>query len=376
MMSEAGLRAVRRRRHIDLEAPLEYNLALAASVLAEEELMEMPRRKVAMEQIGNPKKRKQAMELIKNPKKRQATHRNRRDGLVQKVSQLETLCGVECFLISYGPLGAGATVLARVARFRATLADRLQHVVDTATYLSDELAKQQRKLLMVSQCGAGERLDWDRSLDDLSAAGLNALDDTLEETLRRVQRRIVALGGNVALNDDDDDIVPACNAAAPTPLAVQPLPDNAFDFAYGLPDAGDFVTRYYYPPHYYDMSPCLGFQMPPPYLGFQFEMPPPAPLAPGYGMTGTETMDARTYATDGANGASTAAGLYGDLEPGFIAGGGQCVDDDAPEQGLAAAHAGSAGYDDPWNQMAAGVWPLTWLNHPMDGASFQQENGS
>ncbi|KAL6624744.1 hypothetical protein ACP70R_032065 [Stipagrostis hirtigluma subsp. patula] len=353
---------------------------------------------------------KLAMELIQNPKKRKATSKNRRDGLLQKISQLETLCGVDGFLVCYGPLGGAAAgqqahdggaeavttwppdrqaVLDRIARFRATPADKLQHVVDVPTFLHDELAKQQRKRLRVAQCGAGERLDcWHRSLDDLSAADLNALHDKLEDTLQRVHRRIVALGGSVVVAHDDvgdvvappsSDAAAAVAVAAPAPLAMQPLPDNAFDFAFGLPDAGTIVTQYYYPP-YYDMlpplqPPCIGFQMPPPCLGFQ--MPPPATtlLAPDFGMTGTGTMDVLPYATDGANVASTVAGFYnGDLVPGFAAGGGR-VDDDVLGQSFAAGN-GSGGYDDPANYMTAGVWPLTWLNNPMDGASFQQRNGS
>ena len=50
---------------------------------------------------------KLGMQLIENPKKRRAAYKNRRDGLVQKTSQLATLCGVEALLVCFDPKPAG-----------------------------------------------------------------------------------------------------------------------------------------------------------------------------------------------------------------------------------------------------------------------------
>uniref|UniRef100_J3MJ70 MADS-box domain-containing protein n=1 Tax=Oryza brachyantha TaxID=4533 RepID=J3MJ70_ORYBR len=52
---------------------------------------------------------KLVLELIENEKKRKATYKNRRDGLVQKVSQFSTLCGVDAFLVCFGPGGEVVT---------------------------------------------------------------------------------------------------------------------------------------------------------------------------------------------------------------------------------------------------------------------------
>ncbi|CAN6338061.1 unnamed protein product [Urochloa humidicola] len=350
------------------------------------------------------------MKLIENPKKRRATYKNRRDGLIQKASQLTTLCGVEALLVCYDPNpagsgqdGAGAAPAAAttwpadredvtrlIEKYREMPADKIRHSFTAATYYQEELAKQQRKLLKIEQCGPDALSLQDCRLADLSTADLGALLATLDETLRKAQCRITALGVHVDDEDGGGDMLAAATAmvAAPTPNAAMPMPlagYNSFDhLAFGMHDAGAMVPLYYFPPR--DMlplpqPPCLAYhQMPLP--SYAFQMPPPMPMAPlDLCMTGAGAgaMDFPTFATNFPNGGATAAGFYDDFMSGFDAvGGGVYVDDYvAGGQGFAAGHAG-AGYQQE-HHLSASAWTVSRLNNDpgsMDAATaaFQERN--
>ncbi|CAL4912608.1 unnamed protein product [Urochloa decumbens] len=333
------------------------------------------------------------MKLIENPKKRRATYKNRRDGLIHKASQLTTLCGVEALLVCYDPGqdGAAATwpadredVIRLIDKYRETPADKVRHSFTANTYYQEELAKQQRKLLKMQQCGPDALSLQDCRLADLSTADLAALLATLDDTLHKAQRRIAALG---VVHDDGGDVPPpAADAATPMPLASY---RQSLDLAFGsMPDAGGaMVPQYYFPPPR-DMlplpqPPCLACHqiMPLPSPSYAFQMPPPPmPMAPldYLCMTGTGAMDFPTFATSFA----TAAGFYDDFMPaGFDAtGGGVYVDDyvAAGGQGFAAGHAG-AGYQQEHHMLSAAAWNVSRLNNDPAGymdaaAAFQERN--
>ncbi|CAL4892741.1 unnamed protein product [Urochloa decumbens] len=343
------------------------------------------------------------MKLIENPKKRRATYKNRRDGLIQKASQLTTLCGVDALLVCYDdpkPAGSGqdssgavstvATtwpadredVIRLIERYRETPADKIRHSFTASTYYQEELAKQQHKLLKMEQCGPDALSLQDCRLDDLSNADLGALLATLDETLRKAQRRIATLGVHVDDVDGGGDVPPAVTAAmvaAPMPHAAMPMPlvgYNSFDLAFGMPDAGAMVPQYYFCPH--DILP-----LPQPPCFAYHQMPPPMPMAPpplDLGLTGAGAMDFPTFATSFANGGTTAAGFYDDFMPGFDAtGGGVYVDDYvAGGRGFATGHAAGAGYQQE-HHMSASAWTVSRLNNDpgsMDAtaAVFQERN--
>jgi hypothetical protein len=214
-----------------------------------------------------------------------------------------------------------------------------------------------------------------------SPGDLGVLLVTLDETLRKAQQRIVALGGHV---EDDGDVPSATTAmvAAPTPLADY----NSFDLAFSVPDAGSILTLYYYPP--FDMlpqpeplqPPCLAYhQMLLP--GYTFQMLPPAPLiAPlDLGMAGTGTVDFPPFATNFSHGGATGPGFYDDFMSGFDAtGGGVVYVDDyvaGGGQSFAAGHAGARYQHE--HHLPAGVWPVSRLNNnpgPMDAAAPPERN--
>ncbi|CAN6347380.1 unnamed protein product [Urochloa humidicola] len=323
----------------------------------------------------------------------------------------EPLCGVEALLVCYDPLPAdsgqdGASVATAAAttwpadredvirliqKYRETPADTIRHSFTAATYYQEELAKQQRKLLKIEQCGPDALNLQDCRLADLSTADLGALLATLDETLHKAQRRIAALGVHVDEDDGGDVPLPAtAMVAAPTPHAAMPVPlagYRSFDLAFGMSDTSAMVPQpqYYFPPH--DML-TLPLPQPPPCLAYHqillpsngFQMPPPMPMAQlDLCMTGTGTLDFPTFATSFSNGGATVAGFYDDFIPGFDASGGGVYVDDyvAAGQGFAAAHAG-AGYQQE-HHMSAGAWTtMCRLNNnsgPMDdAAAFQEKN--
>ncbi|CAL4937669.1 unnamed protein product [Urochloa decumbens] len=336
------------------------------------------------------------MKLIENPKKRRATYKNRRDGLIHKASQLTTLCGVEALLVCYDPeqkdgaaSAASATwpadredVIRLIDRYRETPADKMRHSYTAATYYQEELAKQQRKLLKMEQCGPDALSLQDCRLADLSTADLAALLATLDDTLHKAQRRIAALG---IVHVVEDNVPPPATAPTPPHAAMMPMPLAGYrpslDLAFvGMPDAGAMVPQYYFPPPHDSMlplpqPPCLAYHqiMPlPSYASFQMPM---AQL--DLCMTGTGAMDFPTFAT--------AAGFYDDFMPaGFDAtgGGGVYVDDyvaaAAGGQGFAAGHAG-AGYQQEHHMLSAAAWNVSRLNNDPAGymdavAAFQERN--
>uniref|UniRef100_J3L6X2 MADS-box domain-containing protein n=1 Tax=Oryza brachyantha TaxID=4533 RepID=J3L6X2_ORYBR len=338
---------------------------------------------------------KLVLKLIENEKKRKATYKNRRDGLVQKVSQFSTLCGVDAFLVCFGPAAAGGEVttwppdrgevLKRIASLRALPPGKIKQVQNTCTRLREDLTAQQRALLKVQQqqSGADEVLTlWDYRFDDLSLDGLNALHDTLCETLERVHRRMAALRGV----HDDGASSSTFALAAPAPHAVA-LPDNdAFDFPFALsnPSAVAGALCYYplpdtllLPQPVPCQTPCFAYQMPPPCLAYQ--MPPPALAAAPLEfdqsiMSGTTFMDSNPYATTNiVHGGSTATTAVLDDHGQFLAAGAGYEDDLLAHD---FAFAAGSGYDLEPRVSTAEVWPMNTLNDPVDGIAFQQQNNS
>uniref|UniRef100_A0A0E0FX92 MADS-box domain-containing protein n=1 Tax=Oryza nivara TaxID=4536 RepID=A0A0E0FX92_ORYNI len=344
---------------------------------------------------------KLVLKLIENEKKRKATFKNRRDGLKQKVSQFATLCGVEALLICVAPAVAGgevttwppdrAAVLDLIARLRATPPEKIRQLHNTQSLLRDDLDKQQRLLLKVQKCGADDVLTpWHCSLYDLSLDGLNALHDTLSETLDRAHRRIAALGGGHGHVHDDAASSSEFSVPAPAPHAVA-LPDNAFDFPFAPSNTGPVVgAHYFYPLHDTlplplplpqqvpgQHPPCIAYQMPPPpCLAYQMPPPPPPSLAAApfdQCMSATGFMDSNPYATHIMHGGSTAAGLLDDHGQIFSAGAGY-DDDDILGHGF--GFAAGTGYDLDPRMATADVWPMNTLNNiPNDGGiGFQLQN--
>ncbi|KAG8078799.1 hypothetical protein GUJ93_ZPchr0007g4582 [Zizania palustris] len=329
---------------------------------------------------------KLVLKLIESEKKRKATYKNRRDGLVQKVSQFATLCGVDAFLICLGPAAAGGevrtwppdhrAVLDLIARLRALPPEKIRQVQNTLALLREDLAKQQRALIKVRQCGADELLTpLDCRFDELSLDGLNALHDKLTETLERTQRRMAALRGHV--NDNADSLALVIPAAPPHALA---LPDNALalvDFPFGLSNTGAVESHYYYyPPHDTLPHPVPGQQ---PYLADQMMplLPPPPPLAAPMrsGMSGACFMDSNPYSTNVLTGGLTGApGFLDDHGQIFVGAAAACAgyDDHYLSQGL--AFSSGTGYDLEPRMTTTDVWPANTLSisNPMDDISFFQ----
>uniref|UniRef100_A0A0E0JSG4 MADS-box domain-containing protein n=1 Tax=Oryza punctata TaxID=4537 RepID=A0A0E0JSG4_ORYPU len=336
---------------------------------------------------------KLVLKLIENEKKRKATLKNRRDGLKQKVSQFATLCGVEAFLICVAPDVAGGevttwppdrtTVLQLIAKLRTTPPEKIRQQQNSQILLREDLAKQQRALLKVQTCGADEVLtSWHCSFDHLSLDGLNALHDTLSETLDRAHRRMAALGHvhDAAASSS------AFSVPAPATHAVA-LPDNAFDFPFAPSNTGSVVgAHYFYPLHDTlplplplpqqvpgQPPPCIAYQMPPPCLAYQMPPPPPSLAAAPFDqcMSGTGFMDSNPYATHIMHGGSAAAGLLDDHGQIFSTGAG--YDDDILGHGF--AFAAGTGYDLDPRMTNADVWPMNTLNIiPNDGIGFQLQN--
>ncbi|KAK4748042.1 hypothetical protein SAY87_014628 [Trapa incisa] len=160
----------------------------------------MTRKKVTLAYIGNDSARK-------------ATFKKRKKGLIKKVSELSTLCGIEACAVIYSPYDTEPEVWPSAAGARRTIArfrnmpemDQSKRMVNQQVFLrqrigkvEEQLKKQRRdnrekevtELMYRALTGLGEGSS---ALHGLSLLDLNDLGWVVEKTLREVNERIRSL---------------------------------------------------------------------------------------------------------------------------------------------------------------------------------------
>jgi hypothetical protein len=225
---------------------------------------------------------KLVMKFVENFKKRELTYKKRLRSLVNKISQLSALCGVDIVFVGVKPGTAGAgggrgvttwpadhNAQKLITRFLEMPPQMIKENLNIGMSLQGELDKKERTLVKANECSLDDLLPMcDSHFNALSVDELFAVHQAMGERLERGhwQWMITELGC--------EDVV-ATSAAAITTPALQhapAFPCNAFDM--NLSDAGSSVGAQ---DHGY-LSPDIlrpPFPVQSPYVGFQLHMQPP-----------------------------------------------------------------------------------------------------
>ncbi|CAN8269628.1 unnamed protein product [Cochlearia groenlandica] len=164
-------------------------------------------------------RKKVKLAFITNDSSRKATFKKRKKGLMKKVNELSTLCGITACAIIYSPYDTNPEVwpsnsgVQRVISEFRTLPEMDQHkkMVDQETFLTQrvgkalEQLKKQRKdnrememTEVMFQCLVGNM-----GLFNLNLIDLNDLGYLIEQYLKDINRRIEILGGNNNNNNNN-----------------------------------------------------------------------------------------------------------------------------------------------------------------------------
>lgn len=175
------------------------------------------------------------LKRIECDEKRRECYRKRKEGLKKKIFELSTLCGVEAFLVCYGPSGDVVTwppddhaLRELVEKYESLTAEtKAKHNLNMSSYLLSEIQKQQKRLDKVT--AADDLLArWNRRrLDDMTEVELRELLQLLDETLERARRRIAYLYSEKCF---DESLESGPCFTPPTPFADE---DVSFVHLYG-----------------------------------------------------------------------------------------------------------------------------------------------
>ncbi|KAI4312614.1 hypothetical protein MLD38_037418 [Melastoma candidum] len=173
-------------------------------------------------------RKKVTLAYIENEAARKATFKKRKKGLMKKVNELSTLCGIESCAIVYSPydpepevwpsaLGARRTI----ARFRnMSEMDQSKRMMNQVGFIKqriskahDQLKKQLRENREREVTGIMHRALLGHGLGGLNLLDLNDLGWLVDKNLREIDERIKSLMKNPNPNPDvpSKDVAPAAD---------------------------------------------------------------------------------------------------------------------------------------------------------------------
>ncbi|XP_058766871.1 agamous-like MADS-box protein AGL80 [Vicia villosa] len=173
-------------------------------------------------------RKKLKLAFIENNTARKSAYKNRKKGLVKKVDQLATLCGIEACAIIYGPDDHHPVVWPSPSGVQNVLSkfmtwpefEQRKNMVNQDSFLSQRISKAQMKLktqsrdnrekettMLMFQClDAGKVVQ-----NDMSGAGLNDLAWTIDQNLKKIDRRLESGDNemNIHRNQCENEIMTA-----------------------------------------------------------------------------------------------------------------------------------------------------------------------
>ncbi|XP_022744469.1 agamous-like MADS-box protein AGL36 [Durio zibethinus] len=150
-------------------------------------------------------RKKVKLAWIVNDSARRASLKKRRLGLLKKVSELTTLCGVDACLIVYSPdeiepmvWPSHAEVQRQLGEFhKMPESERQKKMMNQETYLTDrvtkaqeQLTKYQRRNKEIEMGHLMNQIDQGKGLDELNLTELHGLTWLVEEKMKEIRKRI------------------------------------------------------------------------------------------------------------------------------------------------------------------------------------------
>ncbi|KAG2330582.1 hypothetical protein Bca4012_019835 [Brassica carinata] len=184
-------------------------------------------------------RKKVKLAFIANDSSRKATFKKRKKGLLKKVNELSTLCGINACAIIYSPYDTNPEVWPSNSGVQRIISDfrklpemdQNKKMVDQETFLRQRIAKASENLKkqrkdnrememteVMFQCLVGNM-----GMFNLNIMDLNDLGYMIDQYLKDVNRRIEILGssGGMELGEPSNDAAAAPSETAGT-LAVMP----------------------------------------------------------------------------------------------------------------------------------------------------------
>ncbi|KAK7270598.1 hypothetical protein RJT34_25888 [Clitoria ternatea] len=178
------------------------------------------------------------MELIQKEKARKTTYMKRKSGLMKKVYEFSTLCGVDVCLIMYAPMFDGEPetwpqdredVERIIQKYHNTTSDRRPKMYNVQEYYKDRMKKTEADISKV--CKEKFKIiypTWDDSFNDLGQEELGILVNMLDSKLNACHQRMDMLkrdlkAKTVAQSDTVDTLTPymASNSSSHLNLMFQ-----------------------------------------------------------------------------------------------------------------------------------------------------------
>ncbi|XP_058782180.1 agamous-like MADS-box protein AGL80 [Vicia villosa] len=182
-------------------------------------------------------RKKVKLAFIENDTARKSTYKNREKGLLKKVDELATLCGVEACAIIYGPYEPQPEIWPSASGVQNVLSkfmtksefEQRKKMVNQESFLKERISKaekqfekqwkdnreKERTMFLFECLSAGNVVQ-----KDMSVAGLNHLAWMIDQNLKEISRRIEADDRNSNTHQSENQI--QMEQSLLLPLALPP----------------------------------------------------------------------------------------------------------------------------------------------------------
>ncbi|XP_058755338.1 agamous-like MADS-box protein AGL80 [Vicia villosa] len=184
-------------------------------------------------------RKKVKLAFIENDNARKSTYKNREKGLVKKIDELATLCGVEACAIIYGPYEPQPEIWLSASGVQNVLSkfmtksefEQRKKMVNQESFLKERISKaekqfekqwkdnreKERTMFLFECLSAGNVVQ-----KDMSVAGLNHLAWMIDQNLKEISRRIEADDRNSNIHQCESQEHLQMEQSLLLPLALPP----------------------------------------------------------------------------------------------------------------------------------------------------------
>ncbi|XP_042027304.1 agamous-like MADS-box protein AGL80 [Salvia splendens] len=185
-------------------------------------------------------RKKVTLAYITNDSERKASYKKRKKGLIKKVSELSSLCGVQAYVIIYSPYETVPVVWPSpldaqsiLARFRKlSIMDQSRKMVNQESFTRQRIKKVTEPLRRLQKDNTCRELEafmfrcilGQASLDDLQIHDATEMSFVISQTLRDIKARMDAMVAEHQRNQTAPPMLPPLLPPPPPMLALPPPP--------------------------------------------------------------------------------------------------------------------------------------------------------